>query len=248
MTADVDFLTAAALVERYRAGSLSPVEVVEAALARIGRCEPTLNAFQHVDGEAARTAALLSGERWRRATPRGALDGLPVTIKDMVLTRGWPTLNGSRTTNPHQSWAEDAPAVARLREAGAILLGKTTTPEFGWKGMTDSPLRGVTHSPWNPAHTPGGSSGGAVASLAAGIGALALGTDGGGSIRIPASYCGLFGFKPTWGRVPHYPQASPFSNLTTAGPLAHSVADAALMLTAIAKPDARDGTALPYDG
>lgn len=248
MTNDIAFLTACELVEKYRNGDVSPVEAIEDALARIDRLEPALNAFQLVDANGARRSAHAAEDRWRRGVPVGVLDGVPVTIKDIVLTKGWPTLSGSLAIDPAQAWTEDAPAVARLREAGAILLGKTTTPEFGWKGMTDSPLRGITRNPWNLDHTPGGSSGGAAAALAAGIGALAHGTDGGGSIRIPASYCGLFGFKPTYGRVPHYPQSSPLVTLMTSGPIARSVGDAALMLTEIAKPDPRDGTALPHDG
>jgi aspartyl-tRNA(Asn)/glutamyl-tRNA(Gln) amidotransferase subunit A len=247
MSEDIAFLSADELARRYRAGSLTPVQTLEAALARIARLEPVLNAFQRVDAEGARQAARLSAERWRQGTPLSALDGVPVTVKDTLLTRGFPTLNGSRTVDPTQSWREDAPETARLREAGAILLGKTTTPEFGWKALTDSPLKGITRNPWNPERSPGGSSGGAAASLAAGIGALALGTDGGGSIRIPASHCGLVGLKPTQGRVPHYPHKSPFGTLTSSGPLARSVADAALLLNELAKPDARDVTALPAE-
>ncbi len=247
MAEDTGFLSAGELAARYRAGSLSPVDSVETALTRLARLEPVLNAFQRVDAEGARQAARQSAERWRRGTPRSALDGVPVSVKDTLLAAGWPTLHGSRTVDPAQSWREDAPGVARLREAGAVLIGKTTTPEFGWKALTDSPLKGVTRNPWNPDITPGGSSGGAAASLAAGIGALALGTDGGGSIRIPASHCGLFGFKPSFGRVPLYPHKSPFGTVISNGPLARSVEDAALMLNALAKPDARDVTALPYE-
>jgi aspartyl-tRNA(Asn)/glutamyl-tRNA(Gln) amidotransferase subunit A len=161
-------------------------------------------------------------------------------------------LSGSRTEEATDGsngpWEEDAPAVARLREAGAVILGKTTTPEFGWKGMTDSPLAGITRNPWNPALTPGGSSGGAAASLAAGVGAIAYGTDGGGSIRIPANYCGLYGIKPTYGRIPHAPNDRPFSTLSSGGPIARTVADAALFMNIIAQPDDRDWRALPPDG
>ena len=248
MSEDIAFLSADELARRYGAGSLTPIQSVEAALARLARLEPVLNAFQRVDAEGARQAARLSAERWRQGAPLSALDGVPVTVKDTLLARGFPTLNGSRTVDPTQGWREDAPEVARLREAGAVLLGKTTTPEFGWKALTDSPLKGVTRSPWNPELSPGGSSGGAAASLAAGIGALALGTDGGGSIRIPASHCGLVGLKPTQGLVPHYPHKSPFGTLTSSGPLARSVADAALLLNELAKPDSRDVTALPARG
>ena len=145
-------------------------------------------------------AARRSERRWLDGTSLGPLDGVPVSIKDLLLTRGWPTLRGSKTVDPAQAWTEDSPPVARLREAGAVLLGKTTTPEFAWKGVTDSPLTGVTRNPWNPERTPGGSSGGAAAAVAAGMGPLALGTDAGGSLRIPAAFCGLFTIKPTVGR------------------------------------------------
>jgi aspartyl-tRNA(Asn)/glutamyl-tRNA(Gln) amidotransferase subunit A len=172
------------------------------------------------------------------------VDGVPTSIKDVFLTRGWPTLRGSRTIDPDQAWTEDAPGVARLRGSGAVLLGKTTTPELGWKGVTDSPLTGVTRNPWDLALTPGGSSGGAAAALACGMGALAIGTDGGGSVRIPASFTGTVTIKPTYGRIPLYP-ASPFGNLAHAGPMTRTVEDAALMLEVLARPDPRDPTALP---
>src|SRR6185436_9491482 len=144
-------------------------------------------------------------------------------------------------------WNEDAPATARLREHGAVLLGRTTTPEFGWKGVTDSPLTGITRNPWNPDKTPGGSSGGAAVAAATGMGALHLGTDGGGSIRIPAGFSGIYGLKPSFGRVPAYP-LSPFGTVAHVGPMTRTVEDSALMMNEIARPDARDWTSLPYDG
>ena len=246
MDNDLAFMTATEMVARYRAKSLSPVEVVDQALARIERLEPTLNAFQHLDPDSARTAAAAAEARWARGEPQGALDGVPTTIKDLTLAKGWPTLDGSLTTDPDQTWDVDAPSTARLREAGAVLLGKTATPEFGWKGITDSPLNGVTRNPWNPAHSPGGSSGGGAAALAAGIGPVAHGNDGGGSIRIPASYAGLVGIKPTFGRVPDYPQTNPYATLAINGPLARNVGDAALMLNELARPDGRDWYAGEY--
>ena len=172
------------------------------------------------------------------------LDGVPVAVKDILLTRGWPTLRGSRTIDPSQAWNEDAPAVARLREAGAVLLGKTTTPEYGWKGVTDSPLSGVTRNPWNLKMTPGGSSGGSAAALAARLAPLAIGTDGGGSIRIPASFSGVFGLKPTYGRVAAWP-LSPFGTLAHIGPMSRDVTGSAMLLDIIARPDARDPHQLP---
>ena len=154
------------------------------------------------------------------------LDGVPVSVKDLILTRGWSTLRGSRTVDPEQAWNDDAPSVARLRQHGAVLLGKSTTPEFGCKGTTDSYLSGITRNPWNLAHTPGGSSGGAAAAVAARMGPLALGTDGAGSVRIPSAVCGIVGLKPSFGRVPAWP-ASPFGTVAHIGPHARTVEDAA---------------------
>ena len=161
--------------------------------------------------------------------------------------RGFPTRRGSRTTAGAAPDAEDAPATARLREAGAVLLGKTTTPELGWKAVTDNPLGEVARNPWDTSRTAGGSSGGAAVAAALGMGALHLGTDGGGSIRIPAAFCGIVGLKPTFGRVPAWP-LSPFGTVAHLGPMTRTVEDAALMLTVLALPDARDWLALPHEG
>jgi aspartyl-tRNA(Asn)/glutamyl-tRNA(Gln) amidotransferase subunit A len=241
------FASATELVARYREKKLSPVEATRAVLARIDALNPTLNAFNLVDHEGALAAAKASEARWAAGTSLGPLDGVPTAIKDIVLTKGWPTLRGSKTVDPAGPWDEDAPAVARLRESGAVLLGKTTTPEFGWKGVTDSPLTGITRNPWNVAMTPGGSSGGAAAQLAAGMGPLAIGTDGGGSIRIPAAFSGIVGLKPAFGRVPAWP-LSPFGTVAHLGPMARTVADCALMLNVLARPDARDWHSLPWAG
>jgi len=239
--------SAEALLDGYRARTVSPVEVTEAVLARIDTVNPALNAFCRLDREGALASARASEARWARGAPCGLLDGVPVSVKDVLLTRGMPTLHGSRTVAADPPWPDDAPAVARLREHGAVILGKTTTPEFGHKFVTDSPLTGITRSPWNLERTPGGSSGGAAAAVAAGLGPLAVGTDGGGSIRIPASWSGLVGQKPTAGRVPVWP-ASRWGALSHVGPLARSVEDAALLLTVLARPDRRDPAALPPDG
>jgi aspartyl-tRNA(Asn)/glutamyl-tRNA(Gln) amidotransferase subunit A len=236
-------LTALELMGHYRSGALSPTEALEACLARIDERDPALNAFCLLDGDRARAEARASERRWRDQAPAGALDGVPVAIKDVFLTAGWPTLRGSRAIDPAGPWDADAPVVAALRRHGAVLPGKTTTPEFGWKAVTDSPLHGITANPWDPARTPGGSSGGSAAALAAGMVPLALGTDGGGSIRIPCSFCGLPGIKGTFGRVPLWP-ASPFGTLAHAGPMARSVADLAALLDVLAEPDPRDPTAL----
>ena len=243
---DLCALSAVELLEAYRKHELSPVEVTRAVLERIERLNPKLNAFCFLSQEESLQEARESEKRWLAGQPRGLLDGVPASIKDLILTRGWPTLRGSKTVDAKGPWNDDAPATARLREHGAILLGKTTTPEFGWKGVTDGPLTGITRNPWNPQKTPGGSSGGAAAAVAAGMGPLAVGTDGGGSIRIPCSFTGVFGLKATFGRVPAWP-LSPFGTVAHVGPITRSVADAALMLDVIALPDARDWHALPAE-
>src|SRR3954467_674653 len=242
---DLCALSATDLLEAYRKHQLSPVEVTRAVLERIGDLNPVLNAF-NVVSDAAEKEAKASEARWMSGQPKGLLDGVPVSIKDIMLTKGWPTLRGAKTVDPAGPWNDDAPATARLREHGAVLLGKTTTPEFGWKGVTDSPLTGITRNPWDPKKTPGGSSGGAAAAVAAGMGPLAVGTDGGGSIRIPCSFTGLFGIKASFGRVPAWPP-SPFGTVAHVGPMTRSVADAALMLSVMSLPDARDWHALPYE-
>jgi aspartyl-tRNA(Asn)/glutamyl-tRNA(Gln) amidotransferase subunit A len=247
MASDPAALSATELVRRYRSKELSPVETTRAVLDRIERFDPAVNAFCLVDPDQALEAARASEARWQRGEPCGLVDGVPATIKDLILTRGWPTLRGSRAIPRAQVWDEDAPAAARLREQGAVLIGKTTTPEFGWKAVTDSALTGITRNPWDTGRTPGGSSGGAAAACALGMGALHLGTDGGGSIRIPASFTGIFGLKPSFGRVPAWP-LSPFGTVAHLGPMTRSVSDAALMLDVLALPDSRDWFALPYDG
>ena len=243
--------TAGELLQLFRTGQASPVEAARAVHERIARLNPSLNAFCFVAPDASLQAARDSEARWlnflKTGAPCGELDGVPVSIKDLILTRGWPTLRGSNTVDPQQPWDIDAPVAARLREAGAVLLGKTTTPEFGCKGETNSPRTGITRNPWNLTKTPGGSSGGAAAAVAAGMGPLAVGTDGAGSVRIPAAFCGNFGLKPSFGRVPMYP-LSPFGSVAHLGPHTMSVRDAALMMNAIKRPDARDWTSLPPDG
>jgi aspartyl-tRNA(Asn)/glutamyl-tRNA(Gln) amidotransferase subunit A len=241
--ADICFLSLAELAARYRAGTLSPVQVAELHLARIAAFEPHLNAFQIVDRAGALAAAREAQARIAGKRALGPLDGVPVTIKDNVDVAGFATRHGSLTT-PDTPAETDSPVVARLREAGAVILGKTSLPEFGWSGLTDSRLNGTTRNPWNLERSSGGSSGGAAAALAAGIAGVAFGNDGGGSIRVPSSFCGVFGIKPTFGRVPHV-QEGLFATLVAGGPIARSVTDAATTLAVMARPDARDWHALP---
>lgn len=245
MSDDLHWMTANQLVAAYRSKDLSPVEVAEYLLGRIEALDSKINAMCLVDPETTLGQARAAEERWMSGEPQGLLDGVPVAIKDLVVSKGWPTMRGSKTVDPKQPCEHDAPSVARLREHGAVFIGKTTTPEFGWKATNDNPLTGVTRNPWNLAKTPGGSSGGAGAALAAGYCPLAIGTDAGGSIRIPASFCGVFGLKPTFGRVAAWP-ASPFTNLAHAGPMSRTVADSALFLNVISEPDTRDWYQQPF--
>jgi aspartyl-tRNA(Asn)/glutamyl-tRNA(Gln) amidotransferase subunit A len=247
MTQDLNWLSAARLNRGFAAKKFSPVEVARACLAQMSRVDGAINAVCFRDDDETLKQAKASERRWSRGKPLGPLDGVPVLVKDLLLVKGWPTLRGSRLTDRHQAWDQDAPSVARLREAGAVFIGLSTTPEFGWKGVTDSPLTGITRNPWNTALTPGGSSGGSAAGIAAGYAPLSLGTDGGGSIRIPAGFTGTFGHKPSFGRVPAYP-LSPFGTVAHVGPMTRTVEDAALMMTAITRPDMRDWHAIPPDG
>ncbi len=240
-TTEISQLSGSELLRLYRRRELSPVAVVTDALARIDRFQPLINAFVLVDTEGALAAARASEARWQKGEPLGFADGLPATIKDIIDVKGQPTRKGSLTT-PTTPAAHDAPAVARLREQGAVILGKTCTPEFGWIGVCHSPLTGITRNPWNRERTTGGSSGGAAAAALLNLGILHLGTDGAGSVRIPAAFTGIFGIKPSYGRVPAYP-ASAFTVLAHQGPLTRTVSDAALMLGVIGQPDMRDTTA-----
>ncbi|MGW7083892.1 amidase [Streptomyces sp. NPDC054871] len=236
-------LTAVQLVEAYRKGEFSPVDATRAALRRAEEVQPAVNAFVRVDAEEALAQAESSAELWRRGEPRGLLEGVPVSVKDILLQRGGPTLRGSKAVSTEGTWDEDAPSVARLREHGAVFIGKTTTPEFGWKGVTDSPLSGITRNPYDTSRTAGGSSGGSAAAVALGAAPVSLGTDGGGSVRIPGAFCGIFALKPTYGRVPLYP-ASAFGTLAHVGPMTRDAADAALLMDVISGPDARDWSQL----
>ena len=240
------YFPATQLVDLYQWKTISPVEVTKDVLARIEALNPDVNAFCQIDADTALEAARESEARWMAGEPKGLVDGVPATIKDLLLTVGSVTGRGSKATIGAAPETVDSPAVGRLREHGAVFVGRTTTPELGWKGITDCPLTGITRNPWDTSKTCGGSSGGAAVAASLGMGALNIGTDGGGSVRIPAAFTGVFGFKPTAGRIPVFP-ASAFGTLSHVGPLTRTVEDAALMMNVMVQPDPRDASALPYD-
>jgi aspartyl-tRNA(Asn)/glutamyl-tRNA(Gln) amidotransferase subunit A len=243
---DLTQTSAAELSRLYRKGKASPVETMKAVLARAETLAPLINALCRVDAEPALAAARASEKRWKKGEPLSPLDGVPVSIKELVRAKGWPASMGSKLSDEAPVDA-DAPAVARLREGGALVFAQSTSSEYGHKGVTDSPQHGVTRNPWNTDRTPGGSSGGAGAAVAAGLGPIAVGTDGGGSVRIPSSFTGLVGLKATFGRVPAWPP-SLTGDLGNVGPMARTALDCALMMNVMARPDARDAYALPVDG
>lgn len=236
------YLSALELRELYRARAISPVEVTEASLARIEQLNPKLGAFVTVTGDLALQQARTAEVAYARQELDEPLLGVPVSVKDLTATKGIRTTRGSLL---YQNWVPtyDPPIMERLYAAGAVLLGKTNTPEFGWKGDSGNRILGPTHNPWRHGVTAGGSSGGAAAAVAAGLGPLAQGSDGAGSIRIPAAFCGVFGFKPSFGLIPHYP-ASSLDSLSHLGPLTRTVADAALFLDVAVGPDPRDRQSL----
>lgn len=238
MADEFDFTTALELRRMVATRAVSPVELTERALARAERSQPTLNAFSHLMPDEARAAARRAEDAVMQGAPLGLLHGLPVSVKDLIAVGNAPYASGSRAMADNIA-AADAPSVERLRAAGAIIIGKTTTSEFGAKPVGDSPLTGTTRHPWDLTKTPGGSSAGAAASVAAGITPFALGTDGGGSLRIPAALTGLVGLKAQFGRVPVWP-TSATPTLAHVGSLARTVADAALLTTAVAGYDPRD--------
>ena len=241
--ADLCYTPATELAAMIRAKRLSPVELTRAVLARMDKLNPALNAYVTPTPEIALADAKRAEDAVMKGGPLGPIHGIPYGIKDLSFTKGIRTMSGSHifaTRVPDV----DAPFVPRLRAAGGVMLGKTATPEFGWKGMGDSPLTGSTRNPWNTAMTTGGSSAGAGAAAAAGLGPLQHGSDGAGSIRIPSAFCGIFGLKPSYGRVPMYPVSN--NDLSSHnGPMTRTVADAALMMSVMAGPDELDRTSLP---
>jgi aspartyl-tRNA(Asn)/glutamyl-tRNA(Gln) amidotransferase subunit A len=232
--------------------ALSPVELADAVLARIEAVEPVVHAFCAIDPDAVRTAARAAEDAVMRGDALGPLHGVPVSVKDLICTKDLPTVCGSKACADFVA-EEDDICVARIRAAGAILLGKTNVPEFGYAGIGENALFPATANPWNPAMTSGGSSAGSAAAVASGMGSLSIGSDGGGSIRGPASFCGIVGVKPSFGRVPlwpgcrdpRYPGMSSWETIEHLGPLARTVRDAALLLSVIAGPDARDRHSIP---
>jgi aspartyl-tRNA(Asn)/glutamyl-tRNA(Gln) amidotransferase subunit A len=235
-------LTATQLSSAYARGELSPVEVARTVLERIAAWEPRINAMYRVDREGALAQARASEARWRARRPQSPLDGVPVTIKENIYTRGDPAPIGTRANEDTPAQAADAPPAARLREAGCVILGKTTMPDYGMLSSGLSSLHGVTRNPWRLDRNTSGSSSGAGAGAAAGYGPLHVGTDIGGSVRLPATHCGIFALKPSLGRVPVFP---PYMG-RVAGPMTRSVADAALLMNALARPDPRDFMSLPF--
>jgi aspartyl-tRNA(Asn)/glutamyl-tRNA(Gln) amidotransferase subunit A len=239
--AELHDLSAVELLAAYRRKDLSPVEVTRAVLRRIGAWEPHLHATYALDAEAALAQAEASQARWLHGAPIGALDGVPAMIKENIATRGVPTPLGTAATVLAPA-ERDAPPAARMREAGAVILGKTTMPDYGMLSSGLSSFHPLTRNPWDLSKGPGGSSAGAGAGAAAGYGPLHIGTDIGGSVRLPAGWCGVFGLKPSLGRIPIHP---PYAG-RVAGPMTRTVADAALMMSVLSLPDARDTMSLPY--
>ncbi|HVR50292.1 MAG TPA: amidase family protein [Pseudorhodoferax sp.] len=236
-------LDIAGLNAAYARGVHGPESVLQSLLTAIAADARGINAFCHLDAETALDQARASARRWQQGQPLGPLDGVPVSIKDLLPVAGWPTRRGSRSTAGDPPAAQDAPLVAQLRAAGAVLFGKTSTTEFGWCVDSHNPHSGTTRNPRDPARSAGGSSSGAAAQIAAGWGPLAIGSDAGGSVRLPASWCGVVGFKPSHGAIPAAPQSA-FAEFAHFGPFTRSVADCATAMAVLAQPDARDPASL----
>jgi aspartyl-tRNA(Asn)/glutamyl-tRNA(Gln) amidotransferase subunit A len=240
--ADIGFMPATKLAEMIRRKAISPTEAMRAILERIAAVDPKVNAFAHLAADRAMDQARAAEAKLLTGQKIGRLHGVPVTIKDLAITKDMPTQFGSHTMAGNQP-TEDAPIVTRLQDEGAIVIGKTTTSEFGWTGVSHSPLTGITHNPWKHGYNAGASSAGAGAAAAAGFGPLHQGSDGAGSIRMPAHFCGVFGLKPSFGRVPNYPTGS-LDYTSHLGPLTRTVADSALMMEVMSGPCPLDHTSL----
>ena len=234
------------ILKGYKKKLFSPLEVAKALTDRINKYNSSINAFVDFKEDNFLKSAKLSENRWMKNNTLGSLDGVPISIKDLLITKDYFTRRGSFVESIPISSDKDAPVVKKVLEQGAIILGKTTTPEFGHKGTTQSIRYGSTLNPWNKELNAGGSSGGSAAAVAAGLGPLSIGTDGGGSVRIPCSFCGLFGHKPTFGRVPAYP-ISPFGTVANIGPISRTVEDGALLMNVMATPDIDDWYSLPNE-
>jgi aspartyl-tRNA(Asn)/glutamyl-tRNA(Gln) amidotransferase subunit A len=234
---DIPLLSVREITDQFRRRALSPVELINLTLVRAEAVQTHLNPFRMIDREGAGIAAEASEKRWAKGEPLSPLDGVPVSIKDNQAVAGQPRTSGSLANRDLAPMTEDSPHVARLREAGAVLFARTNMPDSAWKAVCDSPLSGITRNPWNPELTPGGSSGGAAVAVATGCSPIATGSDGGGSVRIPAAFTGTYGIKPTTGRIPGISEAPDISAI---GPLSRTVADAALALSVMCRPDASD--------
>ena len=239
-------LSAVDLLSMYKTRETNPLEVSLDIIKQLEKKNSQFNAYVCFDEEKILQQAKLSSERWSSGKVKGILDGVPISIKDLLITKDYPTRRGSFIESLPITSDKDAPVVKKIFEQGGIVLGKTATPEFGHKGTTQSKRYGATLNPWNTELNSGGSSGGSASAVAAGMGPLSIGTDGGGSVRIPSSFCGLFGHKPTFGKVPAYP-ISPFGTVANIGPITRTVADGGLLMNVIAKPDKDDWYSLPYD-
>src|SRR6185503_4975441 len=239
MTAD----SAEALAAAFRRREISPLDVARACLARIEAWEPRINSMYRVDRDGALEQARAAEARWRAGAPLSPLDGVPITLKENIATRGDPAPIGTRANENLPPQKDDAPAAARVREAGCVILGKTTMPDYGMLSSGLSSLHGVTRNPWRLGRNPSGSSSGAGAAAAAGYAPLQLGTDIGGSVRLPATHCGIFALKPSLGRVPVYP---PYMGRVV-GLEGEDAASSAALMNLLAKPDARDHMSLPYE-
>ncbi|UCD77202.1 MAG: amidase [Desulfobacterales bacterium] len=241
MQSDICFLTAKELIDAYKKKALSPVEVMKATLDQAEALNPHINSLFSIEPEVAIAEARKSEKRWNQNAPKGDLDGLPVTVKDSIRAEGFPYWRGCRAFIGTPLAKEDAPPAARLKEAGAIIFAKSTQPDLGMLVSGVSSAHGIVRNAWNKDYNTGGSSSGAASSVAAGITSCSIGSDIAGSVRLPAAHCGVFGFKPTNGRIPHIPP----DPMRCVGPLSRTVADAALILNTLVRPDRRDYWALP---